>query len=77
MFDVFSNSKYNDVSPELSQSIGSIEILDMFGKTVLQQSKVLSDISVDVRQLPSGVYLLRLFGVNELPVTKKFIKLDR
>lgn len=52
----------------------SVELIDMFGKThKVVQSGSLEAITLNVSQLPNGVYTLKL-NTNQGLVTKKFIK---
>jgi len=53
-----------------------LQVIDVLGKVVMQQTisnHTISEISVDVHDLKTGVYLVQLFSNDEM-ISKKFVK---
>ena len=56
------------------ESTKTIQVLDLFGKVVLEEKSGDSQIKMDVSRLPSGCYFVKVTDVSQHVYTSKFIK---
>lgn len=70
-FKVFPNPASNFINISASKSIDKIEVFDVLGKKVLMSTETRK---VDVKNLKSGVYLLKMFRNNSSSVKRIMVK---
>ena len=55
--------------------MNNVEIIDIIGNIVLQQNCYLKkSVIIDIHSLKSGIYVVKVFGLNKNFITYKFIK---
>ena len=67
---LFPNPAENKISIKLNSAISKIEILDSKGQLILLQK----DNSIDISNLPSGIYFVKVFTENGKLFSSKFVK---
>ena len=63
-----------EVSQELAVGNSVLQILDVFGRMVKQESVTSASFVTNVHNLDSGLYFVRLVTDGQIVVTKKFVK---
>ena len=64
----------NLVSMKLKDELGTITILDLNGKVLIQQSVSSNDLLINTSNLPNGIYIASLKSGNEI-MSKRFMKI--
>jgi hypothetical protein len=67
---LFPNPAENKISIKLNSAISKIEILDSKGQLILLQK----DNLIDISNLPSGIYFVKVFTENGKLFSSKFVK---
>lgn len=62
------------VATELSEPDCTIELLDLFGKKLMQKHTDIGNTTIDVSGLPEGLYILRISGNSGVGFTGKIMK---
>ena len=68
---IFPNPVENNINIEIEEEIFSVSVINIYGKSIFKQ--INSNKTVDVSDLVSGVYLVKIELENEI-VSRKIIK---
>lgn len=74
-FSLFPNPAYHTLNIKLKSDvlIHKLFVINLLGQEVLHQENILSDVVIDVAQLPKGTYILRLLSDKGI-FNSKFVK---
>ena len=70
-FSIYPNPVSNELFIDTDLRIQEIDIIDISGREV--ESIIFNSYSIDVSDLPNGIYILKVIGVDKI-LTQKFIK---
>jgi hypothetical protein len=76
-FLLFPNPAQNDINIESSQAFTKIELYNILGKRVLSSKGLFTKTAIDLSELQSGSYLIRLFYENGLTSGTKLIEINK
>jgi len=72
-FSITPNPATNQITISAGNDFHTVEVVSFLGQTVLSQSNIGNNISIDVSNLTNGVYFIRIISDNGASV-KKFVK---
>ncbi|MEN9523810.1 MAG: hypothetical protein RL065_2187, partial [Bacteroidota bacterium] len=73
---IYPNPVYQFIIINGMNMMNSIDVTDVFGRTIIQQINKSStqQISIDVSSLPSGIYFVKVIDLNGNSAVGKFVK---